>query len=351
MSFIVLFALFVYVFSTVTITNLHKVYLLFHFSMMLWPFCMFAIKLAENPKYQLFFVKLAFVDTALLTSGWLLFTIFLTGQAQFLRKKISFVLFIPVLVIALGVIANPNGKFVLPVNGGYVERTYGPIFLIMIMILVAYVGFSLYIIYMTLASNSTPRIKKQVANVLKGVLVLTALVLLDIFLNVVLSYFLPVIPGLTSLGILLSASLFIIAIHRDKIFDLVTIAHRDIIDTIEHGILVLDDNETIVEINYSLLPHCDLHRGDRFDMATFLPKNKPASKLDFFLHTYLEEPLERIEIELFHPRFNGYINIHAAPILVSGIVVGRIIVIQDVTKLKSLMDETTLQNEVLQEHN
>jgi len=350
--FIALFALFIYVFASVTITNLHKVYLVFHFAMMLWPFCQFAIKTTDNPKIQLFHVKFAFIDSALLTIGWLLFTILLTGQSRFLRKKISLLLFVPVIFIAIGIIVNPNGMFVRPINGGYIERTYGPIFWMIIAIMTTYVIISLYIIYLALSSNKTTRIKNQVSQVLKGVCVLTAFVLLDIFLNVVLSHSLPVvIPGLTSLGILLSAIFFVIAIHRDKIFDILTIAHQDIIDTIGQGILVLDDNETVVEINQSLLPHVNIHIGDRFDMTVILPPDEPDSKFDVLLHTYREQPLERTEIELFYPNINRYITIHAAPIMVSDIMVGRIITFQDMTEIHRLIDATNLQYESLQERN
>lgn len=348
MLFLVLFALFIYVFASVTITNLHKVYLVFHFSMMLWPFCQFAIKTTENPKFQLFYVKLAFVDSALLSTGWLIFTILLTGQSYFLRKRVSLALFIPPLVVALGIITNPRGLFVLPMHGGYIQRTYGPIFWFTLTILTTYVLISLYIIFLTLVSKSTPRIKKQVAHILKGVIVLTVFVLLDIFLNVILSPSQPV-PGMTSLGILISAIFFVIGIHRDKVFDIVTIAHQDIIDTIEQGILVLDDNETVVEINMSLLPKVNLHIGDRFNITELLEQY--ASKFDTFLHSYQEQPLEKIDIELFHPATKRYINIQAAPIMVSSIMVGRIITFQDMTELRRLIDETNRQNGILQERN
>jgi two-component system cell cycle response regulator len=350
--FFLLFALFVYVFISVTITNLHKVYLIFHFSMMLWPFCQFAIHTTENPKFQLFYVKLAFVDTSLLAVGWLLFTIFLTGQSLFLQKKISFALFVPALLGALGVIINPNGMFVHPLHGDYIQRNYGSLFWFIITILIGYIIVSLLIMYRALVSDNAPRIKKQVKHVLNGILVMTAFILLDIFLNVVLAPFLPVIPGLTSFGILLSAIFFVIAIHRDKVFDIVTIAHQDIIDTIAHGILVLNDSETVVEINQSLLPQIDMHIGDRFDMATILPQGQSGSKIDLFLQAYRKHPLERIEIEIITNEVDRrHISIHAAPIMVSGTMVGRIITFQDMSELRRLIDETNLQNEILQDRN
>ncbi|MEK4882920.1 MULTISPECIES: histidine kinase N-terminal 7TM domain-containing diguanylate cyclase [Paenibacillus] len=349
--FFVLFALFIYIFASVTITNLHKAYLVFHFTMMLWPFCQFAIKTTDDPKFQLFYVKLAFIDSVLLTIGWLLFTVLLTGKSHLLRKKNTLILYILAALILVGVVANPNGSFVLPMNGGYIERYYGPIFWLLIIFLTTSVMISLYIIYSALVSNTTQRIKKQVAHVFKGVLVLTVFILLDVFLNVILLKSNPVIPGLTSLGILISAIFFVIAIHRDKIFDLVTIAHQDIIDTITEGILVLDDSETVVEINRSLFPRIHLQIGAHFDVSTIAPIEQASGAFNSFLHTYLNQPMERTEVELFYTSLDAYINITAAPIVVGGIRVGRILTFQDRSELHRLIAETNHQNETLQERN
>lgn len=114
----ILFLLFIYIFASVTITRLHKVYLGFHFSMMLWPYCQFAIKTVDDPVYQLFYVKLAFVDASMLVAGWIFFTILISGQTQFLKRKILILLFLPAVFSSIGVILNPYGWFVTPVNGG-----------------------------------------------------------------------------------------------------------------------------------------------------------------------------------------------------------------------------------------
>jgi diguanylate cyclase (GGDEF)-like protein len=320
---------------------------------MLWPFCQFALKTTDDPKVQLFYVKLAFIDSILLAIGWLLFTIFLTGKSYLLRKKKTLILYIVAALILIGVIANPKQSFVLPMDGGYVERSYGPLFWLFILFLISTVIVSLYIIYTALISNATQRIKKQVTHVLKGVLVLTVFVLLDVFLNVVLFKSEPVIPGMTSLGILISAIFFVIAIHRDKIFDLVVIAHKDIIDTLTQGILVLDDNETVVEINRALFPKLNLQIGDHFDLSTLTPTpmEETASAFRLFQHTYLKQPMERTEVEVFYTSLNAYINITAAPIVVGEIMVGRILTFQDRSELHRLIAETNQQNEILQERN
>lgn len=347
----VLFLLFIYIFASVgTITNLHKVYLGFHFSMMIWPYCQFAIRTVDDPIYQLFYVKLAFIDASLLTTGWIFFTILLSGQSQFLNRKILIALLVPAFLSSLGVVLNPNGWFVLPVNGGYVERIYGPIFWINMSIVILHAIVSLYIIYVALVSDQAPRIKNQIMYMLKGILAVCVFLMIDVFLNVVLDDYLPVIPGFTSLGIVVSATFFVITIHQDKVFDIVTIAHQDIINTMEYGILVLDDQEQVVEINQALLPQIRLNPGQRFDMARHLPGGNIV-KTEQFLQTYRDHPLEVAETELMYPALQMYISIHAAPIMVSGVRVGRIVTFQNITELRRLIDETNQQNTILQERN
>ena len=350
--FLLLLVLFIYLFVSVTITSLHKMYLTFHLFMMIWPFCQFAIQTTDNPILQLFFVKLAFVDTALLVSGWLAFTIFLTGQSLILRGKTGLAIFIPALLVAVFVIINPGGTFVLPLQGGYVHRSYGSLFWVSMCILIGYVIGSLLIMYQTLVADKAPRIKKQVWKVLKGILVMTVFMLLDILLNVVFAKSLPIIPGLTSLGILITAFFFVKAIQNDKVFNIVNIAHQDIIDTIANGILVLDDNETVVEINQSLLPHIDLRIGDRFDMATILPQGSNVRKFELFLHNYRNHPQMNAEIEIIYPdKDRTHIHVHVTPILVMDTLVGRTIMFQDRSELRRLIEATNQQNEILQDHN
>ncbi|MGN7357303.1 diguanylate cyclase [Paenibacillus sp. SAF-054] len=349
---ILLFALFVYVFATVTITNLHKAYLGFHFAMMLWPFSQFSIKITKDPTLQLFYVKLAFVDMALLAVGWLFFTLLLTNSSRLPRRNISLAWSLPALLGALVAVWNPNGWFVQPVHGGYVQRLYGPLFWITSVVLIGYGIVSLYMIYLTLVSDKAPRIKKQVRQVLRGIMVVIALIAADIWFNVIFPISGSVIPGLSSLGILLSAVFFIIAIHRDKVFDIVTIAHQDIINTITIGILVLDDNEMIVETNESLPADVRLHVGDRFEIASILPIQEPVGSRLQFIQKYCESPLESAEIEvLYQTTKERHVHIHVSPIMVGGNRVGRIITFQDMSELRRLIDETTSQNEILQQRN
>lgn len=347
-----LFILFIYVFVSVEINSMHKAYFMFHFAMMLWPFCQFMIKITENSQLQLFYVKVAFADLSLLAVGWLVFTMFLTGKSKLIQRKISLVLFVPALLAAIAAIANPYGLFVIIVQSGFAQGTYGPLFWYILAILLGYLLVSLYLLYRTLVSDTAPRIKKQVKLLLKGILILSVLALSDVFFNVILAQWLPIIQGLTSLGILLSDICFVIAIYRDKVFDVVRIAHQDVFDTMGLGILVLDEDETVMEINPALSPYVSLRVGDRFNMKESLSQGNIISNSDEFLHSYQQYPSNRAEIELTVLENNlQYVTVQVMPIIVKGLRVGRIITFQDVSEIRRLVDETYLQNESLHKQN
>jgi two-component system cell cycle response regulator len=349
--FFLLFALFVFLFASITITNLHKVYFMFHFSMMLWPLCQFVIRTTTSPTFQLFYVSIAFVGLSLLGVGLLAFTIFLTDQSKLLRRKIFLMLFVPALLTALSVVINPGGAFVLPLNGGYVQRTYGSLFWFLIAVLLSYFFVSLYLMFRTLASDKLPHIKNQVRLVLVGFLVLIGFSLADLFVNVVLSPKHPIM-GLTSLGIFLSDIFIIVAIRHYKVFDIMTIAHQDIIDTISYGILVLDENEAVIEVNRALRPFVNIRLGDHFDVEASLSKIILSSEVDFFLQAYQKHQSARAQIEIKQDESNTrYVTVLAAPIMSEGIIIGRIITFQDVSQLHRLVEEKNSQNQILQERN
>jgi two-component system cell cycle response regulator len=83
-----------------------------------------------------------------------------------------------------------------------------------------------------------------------------------------------------------------------------------------------------------------------------LPQGQSGSQIDLFLQAYRKHPLERTEVEIISNEADPrHISIHAAPIMVSGTMVGRIITFQDMSELRRLIDETSLQNEILQDRN
>lgn len=353
--FVLLFGVGVYVFATVRITNLHKVYFLFHGLMILWPFCQFAITLTDDPGLQLFYVTLSFVAVSLLGSGWLLLTIFITGYAERLSTKGAYLLFVPALIGAVGVVANPWREFVVPLEGGYIERAYGPWFWVVMAILVSYFLASLVILFHALSSSKTPTmIKNQVRITLRGILVLAVFATIDAILNVILSPWLPIIPGMTSLGIFLSDLFFVYVIKRYNVFDLVSIAHEDVINTIPYGIFVLDENEIIVEANKASRSFMDMHVGDSFDMETFLSGVRVEGNYQKFLYEYRAKKIVLSQLEVIVERDNQAYHyiMQSSPIVDSMLVpIGHILTFQDVSQERYYVKELNWQYETLQERN
>lgn len=342
-------------FATVRITNLHKVYFLFHGLMMLWPFCQFASTLTDDSGLQLFYVTLSFVAVSLLGSGWLLLTIFITGYAERLSTKGTFLLFVPAVIGAIGVVANPWNEFVIPLEGGYIERAYGPWFWVVMGILVSYFLASLVVLFRAVYSSQTSAmIKKQVRITLWGILVLAVFATIDAILNVVLARWLPIIPGMTSLGIFLSDLFFVYVIKRYNVFDLVSIAHEDVINTIPYGILVLDENEVIVEANKASRSFMDLHVGDSFDMEVFLESVQVVGSCQAFVNHYKkkENTLSQIEVIVGRDDNIRHYILQSSPIVDSALVpIGHILTFQDVSQERFYVKEMNRQNVTLQERN
>ncbi|KAJ3198238.1 hypothetical protein HK101_007759 [Irineochytrium annulatum] len=264
-------------------------------------------------------------------------------------------LFVPAVIGAIGVVANPWNEFVIPLEGGYIERAYGPWFWVVMVILVSYFLTSLVVLFRAVYSSQTSAmIKKQVRITLWGILVLAVFATIDAILNVVLARWLPIIPGMTSLGIFLSDLFFVYVIKRYNVFDLVSIAHEDVINTIPYGILVLDENEVIVEANKASRSFMDLHVGDSFDMEVFLESVQVVGSCREFVNHYKKKENTLSHIEVIVERGNNirHYILQSSPIVDSALVpIGHILTFQDVSQERFYVKEMNRQNETLQERN
>jgi len=351
--FMVMLLLLVYVFMNNTVTILHKVYLIFHAGLMLWPLCHFAISTTQEPNYQLFYLKLAYVGLSILGLGWTVFSVFLTGQSYYLNKKSLLLLSLPTLLVVLCVLLNPGQSFVAPIDGYYGDRDYGIMYWIMIAVLLSYVVFSIGIMVRTLRGNVAPRHRRQIRMAVTGMFILTGFALADLTINVFLADWLPVVPGLTSFGIVLSTFYFVVSIQRHRVFDIVRIAQLNIIDSMSTGIIVLDEHEVVLETNKVLRGLLDVRAGDRFDIEAFLEPLESEGSPASFLQQYRAVPPESasIEIKLVQDGEPRHLVVHGEPIVDKQLLAGRVLTFQDVSELRMLVDASHRQNEALQERN
>ncbi|WP_239618473.1 histidine kinase N-terminal 7TM domain-containing diguanylate cyclase [Cohnella mopanensis] len=351
--FVMLFILFVGVIAFNRITQTHKVYLAFHFVMMLWPLGQFAVKLTDYFGVQLFFINMSFVAMGMLGPGWLLFVFFLTGRAAQLKISRTVLYILPAGLCVAGALWNPEHLFMSPVGGNYLDRVYGPLFWMLVLIQFAYFFTALMNMFHALKTVNSINQSKQLATALIGMFVLTGFGLLDVLVNVLLAQWLPVVPGLLALGILMSDLCFVIAIYRFGMFDILSMAQRDIFEHMTTGIIVVDENGKVLEVNKGVSPFVQLSKGESFEMEKFLAPLQTQGEVYEFLYRYLHHPYEKMQMEFSLQENAGrHVSIQISPVLDDRkTLLGRIITFHDVTELRKLVVEMNRKNEALHERN
>lgn len=350
--FIIMLALFAYVFVNSTINLLHKVYLAFHACLMLWPFSQFAAAATNIPFYQLFYLKVGYAGISVVGFAWTVFAIFLSGQSYHLNRRTLLALSIPTIAIVCLILLNPSGQFIRPA-ADYVDRNYGPVFWLMVATLTIYVLLSFTVFMRTLRGNAAPRHRRQIQMALTGMLVLFGFAMTDTVINVWLDDVFPFIPALTSCGIMLSAFYFVVAIRKYGVFDVVRIAQVNVFDSMSTGIVVLDEHDVVLETNRVFRRLFDIRTGDRLQIEALLTPLESEGGLDAFLEACHSDPPSPAQIEVTfkdNDRFR-HVVIHSEPIFAQGSMIGRVLTFQDVTEFRSLVDSSYRQNEALQQRN
>ncbi|MFB9277717.1 diguanylate cyclase [Cohnella cellulosilytica] len=351
--FLMLFLLFIGVIAVNRITTTHKVYLAFHFIMMLWPLGQFAVKLTDFPNVQLFFINLSFVALGMLGPGWLFFVFFLANRTTQLKGSRVLLYIGPAVVCIAAAMWNPGKLFMAPVVDGYTEREYGPLLWLLVLVQFAYLFVALLNMFHALRSVTSVNQRKQLATALIGMFVLTGLGLLDVFVNVLLVEWLPVVPGLLSMGILLSDLCFVIAIYRFGMLDILSMAQRDIFEHMTTGVIVVDENGKVLEVNRGASPLVQVAKGETFEMEKFLGPLQVQGEVYEFLYRYNHHPQEKLQMEFSLQDSSGrHVSIQISPVLDSRrTLLGRIITFHDVSELRKLVVEMNRKNEALHERN
>lgn len=356
--FMVLLGLLLYVFTSSSVTVLHRIYIFLHVVFLLWPLFQFASQTTSQLSYRLFYLSGSYIGLSLLGIGWFAFILFLTGQYYVIRKSRLFLISIPALVSVIVVIWNPNQRF-LSIEQGldpFKQLHHGSLYWVMIAQLVMYLTVSLIILLYKLGRrDDSARQRKMVRTALNGVFVLSFFAIADFVVNVAYTdYFARYIP-LISVGMTVTAVYIVHAISRNKVFDIIQIVQRDIMNTMSMGIVVMDENDMIIEINKMIKPFIRFRVGDIFNQEALLSqfKSETRRQLEAFFEAQRERPLERLEVELaLDLNQYQYVIVQSAPIFNQRKrIVGRVLTIQDVTEMRMLVEETNTQNELLHERN
>lgn len=355
--FLVMLGLFFYVFASSSITVLHRIYLLLHMVFMIWPLFQFLSQTTSLTNYKLVYLTVSYVGLSLIGVGWFVFIVFLTGQSYVIRKSRIFLLSTPAILSVAAVAINPKGLF-LSINDSLdtaKQLQHGPLYWFMIAQLVAYMIVCVIIMMYKLHGEESVRQRTLVKTALTGILVLLLFSAGDLIMNVLLIHLLTRYIPLISVGMAFAGIYLVNAIGRNKVFDIIQTVQRDVMNTMSMGMIVLDENDIIIEVNKAIKPLIRLRIGDKFNPAVIASQFKGDTGKDFlaFFEVLRKHPLEKLEFEvaLDSDRYRHFI-VQSAPILNGRkILVGRLLTFQDVTELRLLVKETNIQNEQLQDRN
>lgn len=355
--FLVLLCLFFYVFAFNSVTVYHRIYLLLHGVFLTWPMFQFAAQTAMNSHYRIVFLSASYMGLSLLGIGWFVFIVFLTGQSYVVRKSRLFLLSLPAVASVILIMINPGGLFlrVDETLDPMKQLQHGPLFWFMSAQLLSYVAVSFVIMFYKLRKDKSTRHRTIVKTAMVGMITQLSFSLADLVINIVfIDYFSRYVP-LISVGMALTAMYMVHAIGRNKVLDIIHIAQRDVMNTMSTGIIVLDEHDTVIEVNKVIKPIIRLRIGDKLDMSLISSIFKPEAAKEFeaLFEAQRSRPMDRLELELEleNDRFR-HIIIQSAPIFnQKKAALGRVLTFQDVTELRMLVEETNRQNEELQERN
>ncbi len=357
MMFLVLLGLYIYIFTASSITLLHRIYLLLHMVFMIWPLAQFAAHTTPDPFYKMFYLTSSYAGLSLLGLAWFVFIHYLTGTVSLLQRKRLFLISIPAVSSALLAIWNPGGMFLgisSSVEFGK-ELQSGPLFWYMIAQSMLYVFVSYCILFYRLKREQSPRHKLVVKTAMTGILTLLFFAAVDLAINVLAPGLLNGYYPLVSIGLTVAACYIVYAITRNRVFDIIQIVQRDVMNTMSMGVIVLDEHHMIIDVNKAARSFMRLRAGDLFNeqlLAVQPNVNKRLQLLRFFAEQK-RRPLERMEFEIILSQpHNEYIIVQSAPITDRRKrLIGRLITFQDVTEMRMLVEETNRQNRLLQERN
>lgn len=352
--FLALLFLFIYVMATNTITILHKAYMAFHFSMMLWPICNFFIHIVPDRQLQWYFLNIAFVGLCFLGFGWLVFSLVLTRRIDGLKSYVLYLAAAPAVLCSFMITTNPwHMLFARPYGGEWVNRTYGCLFWFFVISCMIYLVISTTLMLGTMKTFTESNIRKQFFLCIWGVILVLVFALADVVFNVVLYPAFGFVPGLTSFGIVLSALCFVIAIQRYDLFRIVNLAQLEVIENMATGMIVMDKDDRILNLNKSALKFLRLKPGQIFDLKKLFTLYSIKDLNGNFLEEYGTNKLMSLHTEVSIRREQTWhVSLSVSPVLDGKKnLLGRIITFNDVSELRSLLGKINENNKVLQQQN
>lgn len=356
--FLVLLCTLIFLIFTKTISILNRVYLLLHLAFMFWALLQFAAGTTALSEYRFLFIKLSYVALSTLGIGSLIFSLYIINRNSFLKRTSFKSVLLPYLAANLFILWNPNGLFLTlnsdPLSGK--TFVYGEYFGAVIALLMLYVTASVLLLmrhYFQSKQDSMARYVCRFALIGIGIILLFGCA--DLIVNIIYLQLLDTYFPILSVGMLLSALYMSINVNRINVLDMISIAHRDVMNTLSVGIMVLDRDGHIVEMNRFVDEIFSFSIGDRFELEKVkeqLPDNDWDS-IHHKLELREQDPLMKLEFQWLTTKpQQRYLLVQSFPILDRYTkLMGYMYTLQDLTEVNRLADSLKRQNLLLQQRN
>lgn len=349
--FLILSAISIVVLSMNEIKQLQKIYVWFHLAIHLWPFGQFSLNLTDDLRYQWIYVNISFLGIILTSFLWFVISLFFTLRLNRLRTAITRLAILPPLVIAILISLNPwLYWFAEPIDGSYIYRSYGPLFWVLVCMAGTYVILGCLMLISSLRVRGGG-LRNQTLLLVFAQLLLVTFWGADMILNLNSFVDKDILPGLSSLGIMLSYLCFAVAVQRYSTYKVVSLAHDTVIDSMDSGLVVLNDKNLVIDTNQTAKRFLALTTGHPFPIEHCIECMDPQDSEDF-LHVYTNKPRATIQAELnsLTPTMR-HVLMRIHPIIERGQVLGRMITFQDITDWRSMVEELNSKNRDLSARN
>lgn len=221
-------------------------------SMILWTVAYGLQISGANESTKIFWANVNHIAVAVVPVAWLCFALQFTGRKRLLTpRSVGALSIVPIIYILL-VWTNPIHKLiretvgVRSVDGSsllLIDQTFGPIFW-----LHAVYGYGLMatgvLLFAQLFIWTSSVYRRQI-----GLLLLGAVVPMATNIAFHASLYSPSNFDLTSFSFVATALLFFVAIYRYQLLDLIPIARETVVDTLTEGIVVIDREHRVVDLN------------------------------------------------------------------------------------------------------
>lgn len=356
--FIVLLGLFLFIIFSQTLSMLHRVYIFLHLSFMHWALLQFASKATSILEFKFLLVQTSYLVLSSMSVIFYIFSIYVVNKLHWFKGWKFKISLLPAMLLVALVLFNPNQLFIREYVGPATEKVIGlgPLFYMLPILS------SFYIIMVFILSISTYRkltyatnTKNHISFTLFGIGITMLFAIIDFVYNILfIDRFNNYFPFL-SVGMLISACYMTFRINRNNVLNIISMAHRDVVNTMSVGILIIDRDDYIVDMNRHIAKMIELKVGDIIDYGYFI-RTFPDNDWDYILSLYEKQKTNRymvLSYELVITRSpQRYIHVQCHPIIdKTETLLGYMHTVQDTTQMKNLIESTKLQNSLLQQRN